>query len=630
MATERKYKATIEIGGAVAASLKTSFAAVTGNTKQLGASIRGLNSQMKEIRTEMKKSGADTVKLGQELAALERKATSTKKVLEGYNKLGDLKIGEKLGTAAKRAGAGFLALGAAAGAAGAAIWKLGAGFGGFADEAAEASSNIGVNTNFLLGLRFAAEQTGASAELADKALMEMVKRIKDADEDGDKAGEALLKLGLNISKVQKLDAASQFATIAEAFSRMPESAEKTALAFELFGKAGRKLPNLLNLGKEGLNAKLQAAKDAGYLLSEADKAMGDEFDEAMGNFKLAAQGAANTVGRELLPVLTDLVRDIGGFIRDQGPQLRAWAQEFGGWLKSNAPTIGAQIRDLAGSLVQLGRDAVPVIENLGGFKVVVGALAAVAFAPLIASVVSLGASLLTALPAIVSITTGLWGMATAATSAMIPSIGTAATALWGMAAAGWAAIAPLLPAIGIGVAIVAGLTLLALGIKHVVENWNTYSAKIAEVWELTKAFGVGIYDSIAGAFDRVRTPISGFFDWIGSKFAWISSKIGNLGSMVGIGGGEPAQEPIAGARAAGGPVTGGKRYLVGENGPELFTPGASGSIVPNNRLGGSVDSRSYNITINAAQGMDERMIADLVMARLDGRQAALAGGALYD
>jgi hypothetical protein len=33
--------------------------------------------------------------------------------------------------------------------------------------------------------------------------------------------------------------------------------------------------------------------------------------------------------------------------------------------------------------------------------------------------------------------------------------------------------------------------------------------------------------------------------------------------------------------AAGGPVSGGQTVLVGERGPELFTPGASGAITPN-------------------------------------------------
>lgn len=39
-----------------------------------------------------------------------------------------------------------------------------------------------------------------------------------------------------------------------------------------------------------------------------------------------------------------------------------------------------------------------------------------------------------------------------------------------------------------------------------------------------------------------------------------------------------------GTRAAGGPVSGGSPYLVGERGPELFVPGQNGAIVPNHAL----------------------------------------------
>ena len=48
----------------------------------------------------------------------------------------------------------------------------------------------------------------------------------------------------------------------------------------------------------------------------------------------------------------------------------------------------------------------------------------------------------------------------------------------------------------------------------------------------------------------------------------------------------------------GGPVTGGKPYIVGEQGPELFTPSASGNITPNDELGGG----SQNITLNINVG----------------------------
>ena len=46
-------------------------------------------------------------------------------------------------------------------------------------------------------------------------------------------------------------------------------------------------------------------------------------------------------------------------------------------------------------------------------------------------------------------------------------------------------------------------------------------------------------------------------------------------------------------RAEGGPVKGGGSYIVGERGPELFSPGVSGMITPNEMLGGST-----NIVVN--------------------------------
>ena len=45
--------------------------------------------------------------------------------------------------------------------------------------------------------------------------------------------------------------------------------------------------------------------------------------------------------------------------------------------------------------------------------------------------------------------------------------------------------------------------------------------------------------------------------------------------------------------AKGGSVKGGSSYIVGESGPELFTPGVSGTITPNHALGGST-----NVVVN--------------------------------
>jgi len=51
---------------------------------------------------------------------------------------------------------------------------------------------------------------------------------------------------------------------------------------------------------------------------------------------------------------------------------------------------------------------------------------------------------------------------------------------------------------------------------------------------------------------------------------------------------------FGGARAAGGPTYPGKSYLVGEEGPELFTPSARGNISPNDALGGGGGDTYYD------------------------------------
>ncbi len=50
---------------------------------------------------------------------------------------------------------------------------------------------------------------------------------------------------------------------------------------------------------------------------------------------------------------------------------------------------------------------------------------------------------------------------------------------------------------------------------------------------------------------------------------------------------------FGGLLATGGPAKAGKSYIVGEKGPELFTPGVSGMVSPNNALGGST-----NVVVN--------------------------------
>ena len=62
------------------------------------------------------------------------------------------------------------------------------------------------------------------------------------------------------------------------------------------------------------------------------------------------------------------------------------------------------------------------------------------------------------------------------------------------------------------------------------------------------------------------------------------------------------------AREFGGPVSKGRSFMVGERGPELFTPNQSGNITANNKLSGPTNI-NFNIQANDAAGFDQLLHA---------------------
>ena len=77
---------------------------------------------------------------------------------------------------------------------------------------------------------------------------------------------------------------------------------------------------------------------------------------------------------------------------------------------------------------------------------------------------------------------------------------------------------------------------------------------------------------------------------------------------------------LGGGRASGGSVTGGRTYLVGENGPELFKAPGAGTIVPNSRIGSIGGAQITNVYV---QPTSTRRTADQI-AQATARVQAIA------
>ncbi|MAK55509.1 MAG: hypothetical protein CML17_06660, partial [Pusillimonas sp.] len=106
----------------------------------------------------------------------------------------------------------------------------------------------------------------------------------------------------------------------------------------------------------------------------------------------------------------------------------------------------------------------------------------------------------------------------------------------------------------------------------------------------TQTFGQAMTNVLNNLKNKLMDrALSNLFSGIGDAVFGDGGK--NKGFLGGILGG------IFGKKAQGGPVTGGRSYIVGERGPEIFTPRGSGNITPNNQLGGSVN---INVNVDAS------------------------------
>ena len=136
-----------------------------------------------------------------------------------------------------------------------------------------------------------------------------------------------------------------------------------------------------------------------------------------------------------------------------------------------------------------------------------------------------------------------------------------------------------------------------------VKGMGTAFGKIFEKLELDDPKGNfnTFIDGLASAADFMAT-IADNWGKISGLSTMLVNPVGAGKSFFG--------ELFGGGKAAGGQVRTGMSYLVGENGPELFTPnGGGGHITPNHRMGGG-------ITVNVYGAADSRESARAISRAL--------------
>lgn len=175
----------------------------------------------------------------------------------------------------------------------------------------------------------------------------------------------------------------------------------------------------------------------------------------------------------------------------------------------------------------------------------------------------------------------------------------------------WNSLQPFMPllkifAMLVGVAVVAAILIAVKALIEII-TWGAKALTvITDIANFIAKVAVEVWKDLEGRIVSVVNAFKSVIDFA-KKAADAVSNFSVKGAASSIG-------KSLGFRAAGGPVTSGSPYIVGERGPELFVPNRSGTIIPNSGLAGA-PAGGINIFItgtfmseDAAEIMGNKMI----------------------
>lgn len=169
-----------------------------------------------------------------------------------------------------------------------------------------------------------------------------------------------------------------------------------------------------------------------------------------------------------------------------------------------------------------------------------------------------------------------------------------------------------------------GMVLADVPIDKFGEDARTAAQELADATQRTKDISEGIALSFGASFksiiDGTKSTKAAFADMARSiidkliDVLIIQQLVGSVGTTKTASGemtgGTGLAGLFSGTRRSGGQVTAGQSYLVGEGGAELFKPSTSGTIIPNNKMGGGGGTTVVQ-NINISTGVSQTVRAEI-------------------
>ena len=191
------------------------------------------------------------------------------------------------------------------------------GFANYADSFDKMSQRVGVSTESLSELAYAANLSGTSIERVEESFKGLSQKIVEAVDKGGDAEELFSSIGLSAQDLAASTPEEQFYKVADAIAEIDDPTRRAAVAMQVFGESGRELLPLLSGGSAGLAEMRDEARSLGATVSTESAAMGAQFNDALARVQTIFQGLKNEFAASLAPILTffaNRLSEASGFI----------------------------------------------------------------------------------------------------------------------------------------------------------------------------------------------------------------------------------------------------------------------------------------------------------------------------
>lgn len=174
------------------------------------------------------------------------------------------------------------------------------------DTAAKASDKLGVPIENLLRLQHAGALAGLEADKITIGLQNLARRSSEAAQGTGEAKDALQELGFDVTKFKNLRADQQFLMIADRLGNMANKADKARIAYQIFGRTGVDMINLMWGGSDALKAAADEADRLGITISRVEAAKIEQANDSITKMKSAWRGVSAELAVNMAPIITEV------------------------------------------------------------------------------------------------------------------------------------------------------------------------------------------------------------------------------------------------------------------------------------------------------------------------------------